>query len=1195
MRKERLKKRGIALSLACVMILSMFTGIKANAGWWGNPEENPETAKQYGLWFGSCWLEEDENSENCGKWMMDTDEDPVVCDPTSVDVGDMREYADMDLREVDGTWKNAYFFKYVDYEISGEVEESSINIGNIDQITEETNLYITYLGTELENDAENEGNTDPRWAIANVVEDSSASITPIEESESEGLFELHIEKPGYYIISKGQLEIADNHFIDSDAAIGLHVYKYTGLAAREAYYDGDSQQWNYDPEDPNYGNEIWGRDLGDSAFAITDVVEGEEGSISFDELELTYYGEIGADPRFPYETTDEAEQPIEKYEEKVDTKATIEVYNKDESLILFKPDTPGKYLISKKGITDEVTDENREIRENAILIDVDSNRPGFFNTTKYLRENLLFNVWADCYDTTYVEGQADSSFYYHAPVVGEEEDAFEKLIVNYGDNTTEIGKDEIISNGFSDVLSMEPVSGANGWYKITINLNDYMHVEFVDSFGGCANLDVRYYGANEIELREVDREKTAYSYMDDPYLVTTSFTMEAYGVENGELKKITSEDKLAAFNVYERIELGDICWEDENGEPQHMEGFSHNENDELIYENDPDDVRFIFGEDEDGNEILEYVYKKVDSDNASIEVIEEGLKVQVNAIGDYLLTSENGGWYEFRADLPSIGVYNTPERKEYNRDYIDNLEKNIKVYQGRDCSDTYYVLAWVDKDHYDKNGEPVTGNVNEWDNLSPWAADPDTIDIQAGENVNFKTLEDVDFDSIEGFVKVDTENPVIYEDEDNRAKIGYPIQLTNDIDRDFSIIMSAERNNTELKRRYDALAVDYEPLKELKVKNAPTKVEYIEGETFDPSGLVVEAVYEDGTSFTLSKDEYKLTVSDKLSTNDKVVTISYLEKTVNQNITVKAKQKVDLSKAAWNYKEAFIADGTEKTVEITGLPADAVNIEYKNNKASAAGTYTAEAVITLKDANAYEFSGEIPASLKSLTWEIKAPVTTPADPTTVGETTVVENATFKVLSTEEGKKAVTYVSGDKNAAKVTIPATVTVNGNTYAVTEIADNAFSGNKKLTTVSIPDSVTKIGKNAFKNCAKLKSVTIPAEVTEIGSDAFSGCKKLTKVTIGKNVTTIGDKAFYNCSALTKVTIPANVSKIGKQTFAGCKNLKSITIKTTKLTSKNVGSNAFKGINAKATIKVPKSKLSSYKKLLKSKGVSSKAKITK
>lgn len=117
-------------------------------------------------------------------------------------------------------------------------------------------------------------------------------------------------------------------------------------------------------------------------------------------------------------------------------------------------------------------------------------------------------------------------------------------------------------------------------------------------------------------------------------------------------------------------------------------------------------------------------------------------------------------------------------------------------------------------------------------------------------------------------------------------------------------------------------------------------------------------------------------------------------------------------------------------------------------------------------------------------------------------------------------------------------------------------------------------------------LHPVQLTYKVTSIADNAFANNKKLTKVTIGSNVTTIGKKAFYKCTSPTKITIPAKVNKIGKQAFYGCKKLKNITIKTTKLTGKNVGSKAFKDIYAKATIKVPKSKLTSYKKLLKSKG---------
>ena len=86
-----------------------------------------------------------------------------------------------------------------------------------------------------------------------------------------------------------------------------------------------------------------------------------------------------------------------------------------------------------------------------------------------------------------------------------------------------------------------------------------------------------------------------------------------------------------------------------------------------------------------------------------------------------------------------------------------------------------------------------------------------------------------------------------------------------------------------------------------------------------------------------------------------------------------------------------------------------------------------------------------------------------------------------------------------------------------------------------------------------------------------------------------------FMDVTAWKSATIPAKVNKIGKQAFNGCKKLKNINIKTKKLTKKNVGSKAFKGVPKTVKIKVPKSKLKDYKKLLTSKGISKKAIIKK
>lgn len=219
-------------------------------------------------------------------------------------------------------------------------------------------------------------------------------------------------------------------------------------------------------------------------------------------------------------------------------------------------------------------------------------------------------------------------------------------------------------------------------------------------------------------------------------------------------------------------------------------------------------------------------------------------------------------------------------------------------------------------------------------------------------------------------------------------------------------------------------------------------------------------------------------------------------------------------------------------------------------------------------------------------------------------------------STGEKKETVEFVAPDKETTEVEVPSEVTISGITYKVTSIADNAFKNNKKLKKIVINDNITSIGKNAFygcknletvkfgKNvtligekafykCTKLKKITIPSKVTTIGASAFYGCTKLAKVSLGKNVTSIGAKAFYNCKSLKKITIPSKVNYIGKQAFYNCKSMKTVTIKTKELMSSNVGSKAFKGVYSKATYKVPKSKLSAYKSLLKKKGVSTKAKI--
>jgi hypothetical protein len=129
-----------------------------------------------------------------------------------------------------------------------------------------------------------------------------------------------------------------------------------------------------------------------------------------------------------------------------------------------------------------------------------------------------------------------------------------------------------------------------------------------------------------------------------------------------------------------------------------------------------------------------------------------------------------------------------------------------------------------------------------------------------------------------------------------------------------------------------------------------------------------------------------------------------------------------------------------------------------------------------------------------------------------------------------------------------------------------------------VGSTEKISGVSYKVTKSSAEKKEVTFTGRVSKTKTSVKVPDTVKIDGQIYK-VTAISDKAFKNNSKLKSVTIGKNITKIGKEAFSGCKKLSKITIKSTKL--KSVSKNALKGINAKATIKVPKKQLSAYKKL--------------
>ena len=150
---------------------------------------------------------------------------------------------------------------------------------------------------------------------------------------------------------------------------------------------------------------------------------------------------------------------------------------------------------------------------------------------------------------------------------------------------------------------------------------------------------------------------------------------------------------------------------------------------------------------------------------------------------------------------------------------------------------------------------------------------------------------------------------------------------------------------------------------------------------------------------------------------------------------------------------------------------------------------------------------------------------------------------------------------------VTLPSEITANNNSYIVTSIGNNAFSGCENLTAINIPNSVTSVGEKAFYGCTGLSSATIGNSVTSIGERAFNGCSSLSSVTIGNSVTSIGNYAFTNCSSMTSVTLPNSVISIGDFAFTNCIGLTSVTIPNSVT---DMGNYAFYGCTGMSSLTI-------------------------
>jgi hypothetical protein len=169
------------------------------------------------------------------------------------------------------------------------------------------------------------------------------------------------------------------------------------------------------------------------------------------------------------------------------------------------------------------------------------------------------------------------------------------------------------------------------------------------------------------------------------------------------------------------------------------------------------------------------------------------------------------------------------------------------------------------------------------------------------------------------------------------------------------------------------------------------------------------------------------------------------------------------------------------------------------------------------------------------------------------------------------------------AGKVTIPETVTYNGNTYTVDSVGCLTDNTENSVSSITLPKTIKYIyfapflkfsieyiyvdednpdfrskdgvlfSKSlttliAYPTANKNTEYTLPEETTEFFYAAFTACKNLETVTLSKNIKIISELVFVLCGKLTTVYIPNGVTQIGECAFINCPNLTDIQYDGTK-----------------------------------------------
>ncbi len=335
----------------------------------------------------------------------------------------------------------------------------------------------------------------------------------------------------------------------------------------------------------------------------------------------------------------------------------------------------------------------------------------------------------------------------------------------------------------------------------------------------------------------------------------------------------------------------------------------------------------------------------------------------------------------------------------------------------------------------------------------------------------------------------------------------------------------------------------------IEVTTQPTKVEYIEGQTFDPTGMVLTVTYEDNSTETINATNFgtkgvKIT-PDPLTKDTTVVTISYGGQTTTFTVTVKAKEVTGIAvtkqptKASYTVGETFSAAGLEVTATYDdGSTKVLAASEYKLSEPNMDKVGEQTITVTYGDASA--------AAAKTDTFKItiSAKVLVAKDFAVTNNTATYDGQPHTATVTCEALDADAKITVTYDPASTNGP----VDAGTYKilVTTEETTTYGAVKDL----------EVGTLTINKAAP--TVTAPAVTIVAGSGTFSE-PTVTSV----NTSTILPGAFtYSYGAAKNADYNAVVAELAKATAGGTISY-TFTPTDTKNYNTATGSFAFTVVN--------------------------------